>query len=255
MNVSSKRVNCTTGNAFQSKSTIERAWDQNKDTMGDKGSPTYPLIFATATGRTFVGRLPTKPKRRPALCHCCRVPDSPNHSQLDQEPQGRCRVNHSAALCRRCRKSAGVEHLGQLSLREVGEVVAFLAPPPVTNSQPRARNSVPVTPHWPSGRLMGFLFCRGLKFRPRVQVFREALNHERLPRTATHTLAARVAHTRGRACRLRCAGWIDSRRGVGSAQKSEIFSCGLDRRAVIRPSTTALSLSQCLHVAPRLTRC
>ena len=170
--------------------------------------------------------------------------------------EGTCRVNHSAALCRRCRKSAGVEHLGQLSLREVGEVVAFLAPPPpVTNCQPRARNSVPGIPHWPSGRLMGFLFCRGLKFRPRVQVFREALNHELLPRTATHTLAARVAHTCGRACRLRCAGWIDSRRGVGSAQKSEIFSCGLDRRAVIRPSTTALSLSQCLHVAPRLTRC
>ena len=126
---------------------------------------------------------------------------------------------------------------------------------PSQNSQPRARNSVPGRPHWRSGRLMGFLFCRGSKFRPRVQVFREALNHERLPRTATHTLAARVAHTRGRACRLRCAGWIDSRRGVGSAQKSEIFSCGLDRRAVIRPSTTALSLSQCLHVAPRLTRC
>lgn len=39
--------------------------------------------------------------------------------------------------------------LGQLSLREVGEVNAFLAPPPATNCQPRARNSVPGKPHWP----------------------------------------------------------------------------------------------------------
>jgi hypothetical protein len=46
---------------------------------------------------------------------------------------------------------------------------------------------VPGIPHWPSRRLMGFLFCRGSKFRPRVQVFREALNYERLLRTATHT--------------------------------------------------------------------
>ena len=143
--------------------------------------------------------------------------------------------------------------MGQLSLREVGEVVAFLAPPPpVTNCQPRARNSVPGIPHWPSGRLMGFLFCRGLKFRPRVQVFREALNHERLPRTATHTLAARVAHTRGRACRLRCAGWVDSRDESVQHRSPRFFHCGLDRLAVIRPSTTALSLSHCLHVAPRL---
>ena len=190
-------MNCTAGNAFQSKSTIERAWDQNKGNNGRQRQPYLSFDLATAAGRTFVGRLPTKPKIRPALCHCCRVPDSPNRSQLAQEPQGRCRVNHSAALCRRCRKSAGVEHLGQLSLREVGEVVAFLAPPPVTNSQPRARNSVPGIPHWPSGRLMGFLFCRGSKFRPRVQVIREALNYERLLCTSTHTFgSARGPHMR-----------------------------------------------------------
>jgi hypothetical protein len=126
-------VNCTAGNAFQSKSTIERAWDQReKREQCNKGQP-YLSFDLCDRHRTYLCRPPANnPQSRPALCHCCRVPDSPNRSQLDQEPQGRCRVNHRAALCRRCRKSAGVEHLGELSLREVGEVTAFLAPPPVT---------------------------------------------------------------------------------------------------------------------------
>ena len=38
-----------------------------------------------------------------------------------------------------------------------------------------------------------------------------------------HTLAARVVHTCGRACRLRCAGWIDPRE-VRSVHRSPIFS-------------------------------
>jgi hypothetical protein len=102
---------------------------------------------------------------------------------------------------------------------------------------------------------MGFLFCRGLKFRPRVQVFREALNHERLSRTATHTLSARVAHTIAVEPAV-CVAPVGSIREASAQHRSPIFffPCGLDHHAVIRPSATELSLGLCLHVAPAFVK-
>jgi hypothetical protein len=100
------------------------------------------------------------------------------------------------------------------------------------NSPLRARNSVPSKqsatgqeqsvperPHWPSGRLMGFLFYRGSEFRPRVQVYREA---SKRPRTRwqgawpTHAVepAGCVAGVR-RVGRRRAVDWAGSTSACG----------------------------------------
>lgn len=114
--------------------------------------------------------------------------------------EGTCRVNHRAALCRRCRIQTGVDS------REVGDGCAFLTPP-FRRVAATAQGHDAVDCLLVIRAADGIWFCRGSKFRPQLQVARGPLNACRfwVERTAMHTLA-RVAHLRGRVC---VAGWVD----------------------------------------------